>query len=128
MPLLTSQTMIGQAIKHYQIEELLGQGGMGAIYLAQNTQAFDRLCVVKEMIPYYEPGKEREAQERFEQEARTLAALKHPGIERSLTTFPERMSVPDLKCFKNSSNKYEVMLDNEFLSSDNAFLHQGVKY
>ena len=74
----------------YRVVRALGQGGMGAIYLAQNTQAFDRLCVIKEMIPYFEPGKEREAQERFEQEARTLAALKHPGIPDIYGYFSEK--------------------------------------
>ena len=71
------QTMNGG---QYRVMRELGRGGMGAIYLAQNTQAFNRLCVVKEMIAYYEPGEEQKAQARFEQEARTLATLKHPGI------------------------------------------------
>lgn len=74
----------------YRVVRALGKGGMGAIYLAENTQAFNRLCVIKEMIPYYEPGKEREAQERFEQEARTLAALKHPGIPDMYGYFSEK--------------------------------------
>jgi len=74
----------------YRVVRALGKGGMGAIYLAENTQAFSRLCVIKEMIPYYEPGKEREAQERFEQEARTLAALKHPGIPDMYGYFSEK--------------------------------------
>ena len=64
----------------YRVVRQLGKGGMGAIYLAENTQAFRRLCVIKEMLAYYEPGDEQKAAERFEVEARTLAALKHPGI------------------------------------------------
>lgn len=74
----------------YRIVRQLGKGGMGAIYLAQNTQAFDRLCIIKEMIAYYEPGEEQGAQERFEQEARTLAGLKHPGIPDMYGFFGER--------------------------------------
>jgi len=83
---------LGQTMNNgqYRIVRRLGAGGMGAIYLAQNTQAFDRLCVVKEMIGYYQPGEERRAQERFEQEARTLAALKHPGIPDMYGYFSER--------------------------------------
>jgi serine/threonine protein kinase len=83
---------LGQTMNNgqYRIVRRLGAGGMGAIYLAQNTQAFDRLCVVKEMITYYQPGEEQRAQERFEQEARTLAALKHPGIPDMYGYFTER--------------------------------------
>ena len=83
---------VGQTMNNgqYRIVRRLGAGGMGAIYLAQNTQAFDRPCVVKEMITYYQPGEEQRAHERFEQEARTLAALKHPGIPDMYGYFSER--------------------------------------
>jgi serine/threonine protein kinase len=67
----------------YRIQRLLGKGGMGAVYLAANTRAFDRPCVVKEIIEYYDssdPGARRKAIQRFEAEARTLAGLKHTGI------------------------------------------------
>jgi len=62
---------------------------MGAIYLAENTHAFDRPCIIKEMIAYFEPGDEARARERFEREARTLAALKHPGIPDMYGYFSE---------------------------------------
>jgi serine/threonine protein kinase len=74
----------------YRVVRQLGKGGMGAITLAQNTRAFDRLCIIKEMIAYYQPGEEQKAQERFEKEARTLAALKHPGIPDMYGYFSER--------------------------------------
>lgn len=74
----------------YRVVRQLGEGGMGAIYLAQNTQAFGRLCVIKQLIAYAEPGEELKAQERFEAEARTLAALKHPGIPDMYGYFSER--------------------------------------
>ena len=67
----------------YRILRLLGKGGMGAVYLAANTKAFDRPCVVKEVIEYYDPTDpeaRRKALQRFEDEARTLATLKHSGI------------------------------------------------
>jgi len=67
----------------YRIMRLLGKGGMGAVYLAANTKAFDRPCVVKEVIEYYDPTDpeaRRKALQRFEDEARTLAALKHGNI------------------------------------------------
>jgi len=67
----------------YRVIRPLGKGGMGAVYLAANTKAFDRQCVVKEVIEYYDPTNPQERQkaiQRFELEARTLASLKHPGI------------------------------------------------
>lgn len=73
----------------FSVTRQLGHGGMGTIYLAANTHAFGRLCVIKEMIAYYEPGDEAKARERFEREARTLAALKHPGIPDMYGYFSE---------------------------------------
>ena len=73
----------------YRVTRQLGKGGMGVIYLAANTQAFDRLCVIKEMLAYYEAGGEEDARRRFEREARTLAALKHPGIPDMYGYFSE---------------------------------------
>jgi serine/threonine protein kinase len=77
---------------HYCIVRPLGKGGMGAIYLAEDKRAFDRLRVVKEVIDYFDPADptaRREAVERFEAEARTLAILKHPGIPDLIAYFSE---------------------------------------
>ena len=76
----------------YRILEPLSKGGMGALYLAADTAAFDRKCVIKELIDYYNPADQeeaRQAQTRFETEARLLAELNHPGIPRIYTYFSE---------------------------------------
>lgn len=76
----------------YRIQRLLSKGGMGMIYLAKDRGAFDRLCVVKEMLDYFDPANPQEVQEarrRFEDEARTLAKLKHPQIPDLLSYFSE---------------------------------------
>jgi serine/threonine protein kinase len=76
----------------YCILQPLGKGGMGALYLATDTGAFDRKCVVKELLDYYDPsdpGEARQAQARFETEARLLAELSHPGIPRIYSYFSE---------------------------------------
>jgi serine/threonine protein kinase len=65
---------------------------MGALYLAADTGAFDRTCVVKELLDYYDPSDSEEAskaQARFETEARLLAQLSHPGIPRIYSYFSE---------------------------------------
>ena len=76
----------------YHILEPLGKGGMGALYLAADTGAFDRKCVVKELLDYYDPtdpDESRQAETRFEAEARLLAELSHPGIPRIYSYFSE---------------------------------------
>ena len=60
-----------------EILELLGQGGMGAVYKARQKQ-LDRLVALKILPP--EAGKEPAFAERFAREARSLAKLNHPGI------------------------------------------------
>jgi serine/threonine protein kinase len=65
---------------------------MGALYLAADTGAFDRKCVIKELLDYYDPTdpeEARKAQARFETEARLLAELSHPGIPRIYSFFSE---------------------------------------
>jgi serine/threonine protein kinase len=65
---------------------------MGALYLAADTGAFDRTCVVKELLDYYDPTdpeEARRAETRFETEARLLAELSHPGIPRIYSYFSE---------------------------------------
>ncbi len=76
----------------YRIIRPLGRGGMGAVYLAANTRAFNRLCVIKQVIEYYDPlnpAERTKALQRFEAEARTLASLKHPGIPDIYAYFSE---------------------------------------
>jgi serine/threonine protein kinase len=88
-PLPAGHMMRGGA---YCILEPLGRGGMGALYLAADKGAFDRKCVVKELLDYYDPtdpDEARQAQARFETEARLLAELSHPGIPRIYSYFSE---------------------------------------
>jgi serine/threonine protein kinase len=60
-----------------EILELLGQGGMGAVYKARQTK-LDRLVAVKVLPPEW--GKDPAFAERFAREAKALARLTHPHI------------------------------------------------
>ncbi len=60
-----------------EIIELLGQGGMGAVYKARQKQ-LDRLVALKILPP--EIGRSETFAERFTREARSLAKLSHPQI------------------------------------------------
>src|SRR5262249_45879900 len=60
-----------------EILELLGQGGMGAVYKARQKK-LDRLVALKILPP--EPGRDPSFAERFAREAKALARLSHPNI------------------------------------------------
>jgi serine/threonine protein kinase len=67
----------------YEIIGELGHGGMGAVYLARDLELFGRLCVVKQMRPFFASQSERrKAEEDFKREAEVLARLNHPGHPR----------------------------------------------
>ena len=65
----------------YLIQKLVGGGGMGVVYLAQDQRLANRSCAIKEMVDHIiDPEKRREANEYFAREADTLAQLRHPAI------------------------------------------------
>lgn len=77
---------------NYRIIRSLTKGGMGQVFVAEDRRAFDRPCIVKQMIEYYDPSDPEErqrAQKRFEEEGRTLAALSHPGVPKIYSFFAE---------------------------------------
>jgi serine/threonine protein kinase len=69
--------MIGRTLKHYTVEEWLGQGGMGVVYRALDTR-LRRPVALKLLRPDLVADPER--RNRLVQEARAAAGLTHPAI------------------------------------------------
>ncbi|MFQ5500610.1 MAG: protein kinase, partial [Candidatus Zixiibacteriota bacterium] len=69
--------MVGKTISHYKILGMLGAGGMGEVYLAEDTE-LGRKVALKFLPP--QSTTEADIKARFKHEAKAAAALNHPNI------------------------------------------------
>ncbi len=69
--------MIGKTLSHYKVLEKIGQGGMGEVYRAEDTN-LSREVAIKVLSEQFTHDPQRLA--RFEREAKLLASLNHPNI------------------------------------------------
>ncbi|MEO8215994.1 MAG: protein kinase [Acidobacteriota bacterium] len=69
--------LVGRKLSHYRIESLIGVGGMGEVYLAEDTR-LDRKVAVKILNTQF--SQHESNLDRFIQEAKAASALNHPNI------------------------------------------------
>ena len=77
----------GKTLSHYRLLEEIGQGGMGAVFLAEDTR-LDRKVALKVLPEGVTADPER--LERFQREAKAVAALNHPHIVTLFSVEEER--------------------------------------
>src|SRR5215467_4032999 len=74
---LKPESVVGQQIGPYRVISLLGIGGMGEVYLAEDERLGRRVAL--KLLPAYLTRVE-DSMRRFRQEARAASALNHPNI------------------------------------------------
>jgi serine/threonine-protein kinase len=80
LPLKSGEVLRGR----YRVKRIIGQGGMGSIYLADDTRLEGRQCALKEVEhdKSLSPELAREARDQFLREATVLARLDHPNLPK----------------------------------------------
>jgi eukaryotic-like serine/threonine-protein kinase len=110
----------------YEIIDLVGQGGMGAVYKAEDLRLRGRVCAVKEVLPELigasGPEGEGQAHDQFYREASTLARLDHPNLPKVSDFFSQDGReylvmdfVPgrDLRQLVEEARQHESILEEE---------------
>jgi Tol biopolymer transport system component/serine/threonine protein kinase len=72
-----AESLVGQMVGHYKIFAPIGVGGMGEVYLAQDTRLGRQVAL--KLLPTYLRG-DSDRLRRFQQEARSASSLNHPNV------------------------------------------------
>ncbi len=75
--IVQTESLVGQTLGHYRVLSLVGEGGMGQVYLAEDMQ-LGRRVALKLLSAAFTNDEPR--MRRFTQEARAASALNHPNI------------------------------------------------
>src|SRR4051794_24895934 len=74
---MTTATALPEVFGRYRIVSKLGEGGMGAVYLAEDTQLGRRVAL---KVPHFTAADGPAVVERFHREARAAAGIEHPNL------------------------------------------------
>jgi serine/threonine protein kinase len=76
--------------ERYRVVRVLGKGGMGAVYLVEDTKLYSKLWAMKELLERFVDEVDRaESVAQFQQEAQLLVGLRHPNLPQIVDAFEE---------------------------------------
>jgi len=102
-----TDVMIGRTVSHYRILAVLGQGGMGTVYRAEDLD-LSRPVAIK-FLPVSAETRTR-ARERFIQEARAASTLDHPhiGVVHEITTSDDGRDCIVMACYEGGTLQQRI--------------------
>jgi serine/threonine protein kinase/ribosomal protein S20 len=123
----------GYKLHWYTIKKILGQGGFGITYLAEDTN-LNQSVAIKEFLPIEMAVRDQSASvhpvsseygdqfkwglDRFMSEAQTLAKFKHPNIVRVFTVFPENNTAYMVMEYEHGNEMHKLLKNKATLSED----------
>ena len=102
------ERLVGQTLNRYKMTQLLGEGGMGAVFKARDV-TLQRDVAIKIMHPHL--GNQPSFRDRFLQEARTAARLDHPNIVQIYDFGQEGSLLYIVMKFIPGANLQDILLD-----------------
>ncbi len=114
----------------YEVVKVLGVGGMGAVYLAQDLRfsGVTRYCALKEMVSTTpDPQIRRLAVQNFMREANLLVQLHHQGIPQIYDFFTESIRSYLVMEYVEGENLEEVLENTEGMLKEDVVLDWGIQ-
>ena len=114
-PPVTSGTILQN---RYRIISVLGQGGFGRTYLAEDQGRFNELCALKELIPIEESAYVLEkSKELFQREAAILYQIQHPQIPQFQATLEQEGRLFLVQAYVGGSDFSTILKERKALGT-----------